>query len=212
MCGIAGVYYCSAEGSNPDPTNVQRMLTALRHRGPDAEGTFSGQEAVLGHRRLAIIDLSEAGRQPMGNEDGAVQVTFNGEIYNYRDLQNDLRRVGHRFSSDTDTEVLAHGYEEWGIDGLLARLRGMFAFALLDERDRNAGSRLFLVRDRLGINPLYYTLIAGKTLYFASEAQAIRSHTPVSQDLDPDALLGYLALGSTPSPRTLFRDIRCLPP
>src|SRR4030095_16330159 len=132
------------------------MLNDQRHRGPDGEGLLSRGSAVLGHRRLSIIDLSEAGRQPMGNEDGEVQLIFNGEIYNYRELSQQLKSDGHRFRSECDTEVVLHGYEEWGLEGILNRVCGMFAFAILDNRDPAKGQQLLLARDRLGIKPLYY--------------------------------------------------------
>jgi asparagine synthase (glutamine-hydrolysing) len=167
--------------------------------------------AVLGHRRLSIIDLSDAGRQPMSNEDGRVWITFNGEIYNYQELYAPLVRAGHRFTSQTDTETLIHGYEEWGIDGLLKRCCGMYAFALLDLQD-SEHPRMLLVRDRLGIKPLYYAIAADGTLYFASEVRAIRRHAPVAAELDPDAMLGYLALGSVPGPATIFKNIQSVPP
>src|SRR6266567_354366 len=131
MCGIAGIFrpITSAPG---DAEAVGRMLAAQIHRGPDGDGLFQDSRAVLGHRRLSINDLSPDGRQPMSNEDGSVHVTFNGEIYNYRELREELLKAGHVFRSRTDTEVLLHGYEQWGIAGLLERLRGMFAFALYD--------------------------------------------------------------------------------
>ena len=206
MCGIAGVFdWGSHRGERL--AEVQAMLHAQRHRGPDAEGVLDRDGAILGHRRLSILDLSEAGTQPMGNEDGSVQITFNGEIYNYRELYCQLR-AHHRFTSQTDTEVLIHGYEEWGMEGLLTRLCGMFAFAMLDTREET--QRLFLVRDRLGIKPLYYAQVEDR-IYFASETRAIRGLAGVSTEIDSDALLGYLALGSTPAPLTMFRGIRCLP-
>ena len=188
------------------------MLCVQLHRGPDAEGTLVIDGTVLGHRRLSILDLSDAGRQPMTNEQGSVALTFNGEIYNYRFLKSELKQRGYHFRTGTDTEVIIHGYEEWGIDGLVGRLRGMFAFALHD-RGRCARKEefLFLVRDRLGIKPLYF---AGKNgqIAFASEVRALRAADLVSNTVDDEALAGFLCMGSVPSPKTWFRDASCLPP
>jgi asparagine synthase (glutamine-hydrolysing) len=211
MCGIAGVFDNSGTPAGRHAAVVERMLDDERHRGPDGQGLFTCGAAVLGHRRLSIIDLSDAGRQPMSNEDGSVHITFNGEIYNYRELCAPLRAAGHQFTSQCDTEVLVHGYEEWGIEGLLQRLRGMFAFAILDSRDATEGQRLLLARDRLGIKPLYYAA-AGPALYFASEVRALRRNAPATGEIDLDAALGFLALGSIPSPATIYKGIRCLPP
>ena len=150
MCGIAGVF--RPDGLAPDDVQaVRRMTDAQVHRGPDGGGMFDDRRVVLGHRRLSIIDVSAAGNQPMSNEDGSIWLTYNGEIYNHEDLREQLHSLGHRFRSRSDTEVIVHGYEQWGIDGVLERLRGMFAFALYDPR-----LGLLLARDRLGIKPLYY--------------------------------------------------------
>jgi asparagine synthase (glutamine-hydrolysing) len=167
---------------------------------------------VLGHRRLSIIDLSQAAMQPMANEDGTIWAIFNGEIYNYRELGAELRGRGHGFHSQSDTEILLHGYEEWGMAGLLQRLRGMFAFALYDARAERAGEQpwFYLARDRVGIKPLYYRLEDGRML-FASEVRPLRSAAAASE-LDGGALAGFLCLGSIPMPRTYIRGIQCLPP
>ncbi|MGH9800259.1 MAG: asparagine synthetase B family protein, partial [Blastocatellia bacterium] len=148
MCGICGI------AGNADPNVIERMTLSLTHRGPDDGGTetFPRHQLALGHRRLSIIDLSPAGRQPMSNEDGSVWISFNGEIYNYRELKAKLDPQRHRFASQTDSEVLLHLYEERGASGFNL-LNGMFAFALYDARSE----RLFLVRDHLGVKPLYYT-------------------------------------------------------
>jgi asparagine synthase (glutamine-hydrolysing) len=148
---------------------LARMLQALSHRGPDGEGTHEDASVLLGHRRLAIIDLSDAARQPMPNETKDVWLTLNGEIYNFVALRDELRAQGHVFRSRTDCEVVVHGYEAWGIEGLLSRLSGMFAFALWDSRVRT----LYLARDRFGIKPLYYGRSADR-LVFASELPAPR--------------------------------------
>ena len=187
------------------------MLDLQRHRGPDADGLFDDAHAVLGHRRLAIIDLSPDARQPMANEDGTVWTVFNGEIYNYPELRAELVRAGHTFRTQSDTEVLVHGYEQWGVDGLVTRLRGMFGFALYDQKAAAGGrgdAYLFLVRDRLGIKPLYYRRTEDG-LAFASEVRALRQ---AGDEVDWEALAGFLALGSIPFPRTWLRQVACLPP
>lgn len=181
------------------------MLDTLSHRGPDAQGLYQSQQMLLGHRRLAIIDLSEAARQPLSNEDGSLWLSFNGEIYNYRGLRDLLVAKGHRFKSETDSEVILHLYEEYGKDSLNS-LSGMFAFALWDERKRC----VFLARDRLGIKPLYYSEQPG-TLIFASEVRAILASGLVSRDYDRDALIKFLQYGSIPTPYTVFQHIRMLP-
>jgi asparagine synthase (glutamine-hydrolysing) len=209
MCGIAGIVrQRRTEGAfcGPDRDAVNRMLDAEVHRGPDGSGVYQDACAVLGHRRLSIIDLSDRGKQPMSNEDGSLQVTFNGEIYNYSELRSELIRDRHAFRSGTDTEVLLHGYEQWGIAGLLERLRGMFAFALYDVR-----RGLIVARDRLGIKPLYYHSGSG-VLVFASEVKALLASGVVPDERDRNALAGFLMAGAVPEPRTIFKGIRCLPP
>jgi len=182
------------------------MSDAQVHRGPDGVGLFQDPRAVLGHRRLAIIDLSEAGNQPMSNEDGSVWISYNGEIYNFAELRAQL--VGrHCFRSNTDTEVLLHGYEQWGLEGLLGRLRGMFAFALWEPGSR----RLTLVRDRLGIKPLYYHQAKG-LVAFASEVKPLMRSGIAPDEADPEALPQFLLFGSVPSPLTTAKSVRCLSP
>lgn len=205
MCGIAGLI--RTEGIRRDDTvAVERMLGAQVHRGPDDSGMYSDANVVLGHRRLSIIDLSPAGRQPMSNEDSTVWVTFNGEIYNFQELRSELVMSGHIFRSHSDTEVLVHGYEQWGIEELLKKLRGMFAFALYDTRQG-----LILARDRLGIKPLYY-FNNQAFLVFASEVKALMASGRAPRDRDHDALAGFLLAGSVPSPLTMFKSVHCLPP
>jgi len=207
MCGIAGVFRSSGGTTAADRVAVERMATAETHRGPDDGGLFQDARVVLGHRRLSIIDLSPTGHQPMSNEDGTVWVTYNGEIYNYAELAAQLG--GHRFRSRSDTEVLLHGYEEWGIEGLLARLRGMFSFAIYD--GRTAPARCLLARDRLGIKPLYY--VPGQaSLAFASEVKALVGSGVVPNQKNPEALTGLLLLGSVPAPATGIRGVQCLLP
>ena len=148
MCGIAGVF--DTTGASVPLESLKRMTDCVAHRGPDGEGHYTFGPVGLGHRRLSIIDLSAAGREPMANEDGSVILVFNGEIFNFQALRDELEALGHSFHSKTDTEVLVHGYEEWG-EGAILRLNGMFAFALFDRPAR----RLVLARDRYGIKPLY---------------------------------------------------------
>jgi asparagine synthase (glutamine-hydrolysing) len=204
MCGIAGVLYRDPE-RQADPAVLRAMSLAIAHRGPDAEGYFSEPGIALVHRRLSIIDLA-GGEQPMGNEDGSVQVVFNGEIYNYPRLREELQAKGHQLRTRSDTEVLVHLYEDDGED-LVLRLRGMFAFALWDRRRR----QLLLARDRVGLKPLYVYRDAEK-LVFGSELKAILAHPDVDRTLDPMAVEDYLALGMIPGERSIFRAVRKLPP
>jgi asparagine synthase (glutamine-hydrolysing) len=202
MCGICGLV--SLEGAPVDPAVVEAMNATLVHRGPDSSGVFVEDSVALAARRLSIIDL-EGGDQPVGNEDGRIQVVQNGEIYNYRELRARLERSGHSFSTQGDTEVLVHLYEERG-PAFVEELRGMFAIALWDKLER----RLVLARDRFGIKPLHYR-IAGGTLSFASELKALLRQPGVSRELDLDALEAYLAFNSIPAPLTIFREARKLP-
>ncbi len=205
MCGICGIVDLQA---NVDPDLVVRMRDTLRHRGPDDAGLYVSPDraAGLGHRRLSIIDLSEAGRQPMSNEDGSVWVTFNGEIYNFQDLRTDLERRGHRFRSRCDTEVIVHLYEDYG-DAFPSHLEGMFALGLWDAGRR----RLLLVRDRMGKKPLYYRA-DGQRISFASELKALLADPAVPRRIDPRALSDYLTFQYVPCPRTIFSGIEKLPP
>ncbi len=209
MCGIAGIARLGGGIGPDDVAAVERMSAAERLRGPDDSGAYSDGYAALGHRRLSIIDVSAAGHQPMSNETGTVWVSYNGEIYNYKELRSELTRAGHQFRSQSDTEALAHGYEEWGEEGLLRRLRGMFAFAIYDAARR----RLVLARDRLGIKPLYYFHDEKNgRLGFASQVRALLASGMAGVETDREALAGFLLLGSVPSPLTINRGVRCLPP
>jgi asparagine synthase (glutamine-hydrolysing) len=204
MCGIAGVLYF--DGTAAQPEILKPMTDVIAHRGPDGEGIYTSGAVGLGHRRLAILDLSPAGKQPMSNEDGTIWVTFNGEIYNFGEIRQELSDRGHKFRSQTDTEVIVHAYEEWGTD-CLKRFNGMFAFGLWDEKKRC----LWLVRDRLGVKPLFYCH-SSRFLLFGSEIKAILCHPGVERTIDYEALSYYLALNYTPAPYTLFASIRQLLP
>ncbi len=206
MCGIAGSYAYYARRP-VDKELLETMTSSIEHRGPDGSGFYySGDRSLgFGHRRLSIIDLS-TGDQPMCNEDKTVWITFNGEIYNYRTLREELRSHGHKFKTESDTEVIVHSYEQWGED-CTAKFNGIFAFGIWDEKSR----RLFLARDQFGVKPLYY-YDDGNSLHFASEMKAILCDPKVSRSIDLDALHLCLTFRHTPSPWTLFKSIRKLPP
>ncbi|MBF0624389.1 MAG: amidotransferase 1, exosortase A system-associated [Magnetococcales bacterium] len=205
MCGIAGLVDRRG-GRQPEPAPLLAMTTRLAHRGPDGQGHRLEPGVGLGHRRLAIIDL-EGGVQPLGNEDGAVWVVFNGEIYNFQSLTAELEALGHRFATRSDTEVIVHAWESWGPD-CVTRLQGMFALAVWD---RNRQS-LFLARDRLGIKPLYYTQTGDGWLLFASELPGLLAHPGCPRSLDPLGLEDYLAFGYLPDPRTIYQGVHKLEP
>jgi asparagine synthase (glutamine-hydrolysing) len=212
MCGIAGLISVS-----PEP-RVGAMLKSIEHRGYDDEGVWSsasvdeeGRRVCLAHRRLAIIDTSSAGHQPMESADGRFTVTFNGEIYNYRELRAVLEGRGRAFRTDTDTEVMLEAFAEWGVEGALPHLNGMFAFAVWDEQEKT----LTLARDRLGIKPLFYAEVKteeGTSFVFASEAKGVLASGLVKAELDLEGLNQQLTFLWTPDPHTLFKGIRRLPP
>ncbi len=206
MCGIAGTLAPTPAG-NPRRDAVLRMCACLAHRGPDHEGVVTAGPVTLGHRRLAIIDLSAEAAQPMANEDGTLQLAVNGEIYNFQELRRDLVARGHRFRSHSDSEVILHLYEEEGAD-CVARLRGMFALALWDARRQ----QLLLARDRFGKKPLYYHYDPRQGLAFASELQALSASNGFAREVDPAALDAYLSLQYIPSPQTIFRNVYKLAP
>jgi asparagine synthase (glutamine-hydrolysing) len=182
------------------------MIETQAHRGPDDWGMWSDEYCALGHRRLSIIDLSEAGRQPMSNARGDIQITFNGEIYNFQQLRLELEKLGHRFRTRTDTEAIICAYEQWGVN-CLAKLRGMFAFGIWDRRRR----RLFLARDRVGKKPLFYTQV-GQRFLFASELQGILAEKDVPREVHPPAIDAYLSYGYVPAPGAAFKGVYKLPP
>ncbi len=198
MCGIVGFSW-------KDQELVERMNKLVAHRGPDQHGTYVDAHVSLGHQRLSIIDLSEQGRQPLCNEDGTVWVTYNGEIYNFPELREQLEGKGHRFRSHCDTEVIVHAYEEYGVE-CVKRFNGMFALAIWDKTQQE----LVLVRDRLGVKPLYYCFQNGQ-LIFASEIKAILKVPEIQADLNPQALYHYIGYEFVPAPDTMFQAIRKLP-
>jgi len=205
MCGIVGIMDVSGKRAI-DRGLLRRMNESQHHRGPDEEGLHIEPGVGLGHKRLAIIDLS-TGQQPLWNEDRSVVIIYNGEIYNYRELIPELAALGHVFRTKSDTEVVVHAWEEWGED-CVTRFRGMFAFALWD-RNRET---LFLARDRLGVKPLHYALLPSGHLVFGSELKSLTVHPEFRRDLDPFAIEEYFALGYVAEPRTIYAGARKLPP
>jgi asparagine synthase (glutamine-hydrolysing) len=205
MCGIAGIFDTSAR-REPDRQLLRAMRDALRHRGPDDGGELFAPGIALGHRRLSIIDLS-GGHQPLYNEDDSVAVVFNGEIYNFRELSEELQASGHRFRTVSDTEVIVHAWEQWG-ERCVERFNGMFAFAVWDRNQEC----LFLARDRLGKKPLYYTRTADGLLLFASELKGLLQHAAVPREFDPRAIEQYFAFGYVPDPQCIIRGVSKLSP
>ena len=204
MCGICGKLEYDPTAEIP-PELLQRMMDVISHRGPDGEGKYLSGPVGLGHRRLAIIDLN-TGAQPMTNEDGTVWIVFNGEIYNFPELRRELLAKGHHFSSTTDTEVIIHLYEEYGVD-CLSRLRGMFAFAIWDKKDQT----LFLARDRVGIKPLYYA-DTGSALLFGSEIKSLLVDPGLRREVDPQMVDRFLTFLYPAGRETLFKGILKLDP
>jgi len=204
MCGIVGIYCREPDAQVPAGT-IEAMCGTIVHRGPDDQGTICAQNVGMGMRRLSIIDLS-GGHQPIFNEDGSVAVVFNGEIYNYPELKRELASAGHTFRTHSDTEVLVHGYEEWG-DDLPARLNGMFAFSIWDSRRK----RVLLARDHIGVKPLYLYEDSGR-IAWASEVKALLALPGVRAEPDPAAIIDLISLGYVPAPRTMFSGIRKVAP
>ena len=206
MCGIAGICQVDASPLTPEAGQwVKAMTDRMSHRGPDGEGQWSSGQVCLGHRRLSIIDLSGGG-QPMHSADGQMTVTFNGEIYNYAELKEQLTALGGQFQTSSDTEVILEGYRIWGPD-CLARFDGMFAFALWDNQQR----RLFCARDRFGKKPFFYTVQHGR-LYFASELTGIEQLRHLSLTMNPQAVMRYLAYEYVPTPHSVYTEVQSLPP
>ena len=203
MCGICGIFNLSGDAASPQI--LQRMSDAIAHRGPDGEGAYIDGAVGFGHRRLAIIDLSPSGRQPMMTHDGRYLITYNGELYNYRELRTELETHAHQFRTRTDTEVVLAALSEWGTDALI-RFNGMFAFALWDKHDKS----MLLARDRFGVKPLYYAE-RDRVLTFGSEIKAILKHPAFSAQLDKAALLEYMTFQNLFTDRTLFDGVKLLP-
>ena len=205
MCGIIG--FINLDRDQPaEPPIARAMAARIVHRGPDDDGFYFKGNVALGMRRLSIIDIS-TGHQPISNEDGTIHIVFNGEIYNFRQLRDDLIGRGHSFRTHSDTEVIVHLYEEYG-DDLVDHLNGMFAFALWDERRE----RLLIARDRMGEKPLYFTLVAGKAFIFASELKALVEHPLVERRINLLALRKYLQYEFVPSPYSMIEGVLKLKP
>jgi asparagine synthase (glutamine-hydrolysing) len=204
MCGIAGIFHPDVP-KPVDPARVKAMADVLAHRGPDGSGVWTGPGVGFGHRRLSIIDLG-GGAQPMLTPDGGVAVTYNGEIYNFREVRAELEAKGHRFRTDSDTEVILAGWRQWGPD-CLSRFHGMFAFALYDAR----ADSLFLARDRLGVKPLYLAELNDGALIFASELKGLLAHPRLRRSPNPQAVEDYLALGYVPDDTSILQGVTKLP-
>ncbi len=203
MCGITGIF--NLNGEPVSPVVLRRMTDAMAHRGPDGEGFYIDSFLGLGHRRLAVIDLSSGGHQPMMSKDGQYILSYNGEVYNFQELRLELEARGHRFRSRTDSEVVLYAYAEWG-EKALERFNGMFAFAIWDRGKQE----LFLARDRYGVKPLYYTL-QGHTFVFGSEVKAILAHPSYRTEVDKEALLEYFTFQNFFTDKTLFAGVKLLP-
>src|SRR3989344_7821498 len=199
MCGIVGFNWTDEE-------LLRRMCSVIAHRGPDGEGFYFDNKISLGHRRLSIIDLSERGKQPMCNEDGTIWITFNGEIYNFQELRKELEKKGHKFKSNTDTEIIIHSYEEYGID-CLQKFNGMFAFCIYDKNK----DLMFVVRDFFGIKPVYYYFKDNKFI-FASEIKAIIEDKSIKREPNNKAIIEYLTFQNCLDEKTFFKDIFLLLP
>jgi asparagine synthase (glutamine-hydrolysing) len=205
MCGIVGVWHLDERPV--DPVDLERMRDTLVHRGPDDAGLWARGPVGLGHRRLSIIDLSEAGRMPMGSPDGQVQAVFNGEVYNFRKLRVELEALGHRFLSETDSEVVLRAYEQWGVDSF-ARFNGMFAVAIWDERQR----RMVLARDPAGQKPLYYSYRPGRWVLLASTLAPLIHYAGGGLQVDAAVVEDYIRFGFPPGDRAMLEDVYTVPP
>jgi asparagine synthase (glutamine-hydrolysing) len=205
MCGITGIVDLRAERP-VDERLLRAMNGSISHRGPDGDGFHFEPGVGLGHRRLAIIDL-EGGKQPLYNEDHSVVVTFNGEIFNFMEIEAELLKRGHTFRTRSDTEVIVHAWEEWGVE-CLKRFNGMFAFAVWDRRSKT----LFIARDRLGVKPLYYAELSDGRIVFGSELKALLLHPQLERRIDPQAVEEYFAFGYVPDPKTIYQGVKKLEP
>jgi len=203
MCGICGIF--NINGEPVSSVNLRRMTDAIAHRGPDGEGFYTDSFIGLGHRRLAIIDLTPAGHQPMVTRDGQFAISYNGEVYNFQEIRAQLQSLGHQFHSRSDSEVILYAYSQWGPQ-CVERFNGMFAFAIWDKKRQE----LFLARDRYGIKPLYYTF-AGSKLLFASEQKALLSHDAVRREIDLEALVEYFTFQNIFTDKTLLKGVKLFP-
>ena len=199
MCGIAGFF------GFEDNTLIKNMLDKIAYRGPDDNGVYSDKNICLGNRRLSIIDVV-GGKQPIHNEDETIWTVYNGEIYNYLELKDNLEEKGHKFYTNSDTEVLVHGYEQWG-EEFVKKLRGIFAFAIYDKKNK----KLLLGRDEAGVKPLYYTILKN-SIIFGSEIKCILEHREVRRKINLTALDCYFTFGSVLGDETLFQGVKKLPP
>ena len=204
MCGICGIW------NTPDKAALEKMVAALYHRGPDDKGAFYDTRVGLGMARLAVIDLNPTGHQPMSNPEKTIWIVYNGEVYNFQSERLHLEKLGYRFVSESDTEVILHSYEHYGDDFLL-HLRGMFALAIYDLRGGPGRERLLLARDQLGIKPLLYAEI-GNRFVFASEIKAMLASGLVEREIDPESLRQVLTYGSIYQPKTILRGVKMLLP
>jgi len=204
MCGFAGIFHI-ATPKPVDPARVERMCDAIAHRGPDGQGIWTAPGVGLGHRRLSIIDIAGS-PQPMAASDGRAMLVFNGEIYNYRELREELRAGGAMFHTDGDSEVILAAWQRWGID-CVSRLHGMFAFAIYDTEQRT----LFLARDRLGVKPLFYAPLSDGSVIFGSELKALAAHPLLRREVDPLAIEDYLTWGYVPDSRSILKGVHKLP-
>lgn len=203
MCGIAGIF--NLNGEPVSAVNLRRMTDAIAHRGPDGEGFYIDSFIGLGHRRLAILDLTAAAHQPMVSRDGQYAITYSGEVYNFRELRSELKNLGYQFKSRSDTEIVLYSYIEWGPE-CVEKFNGMFTFAIWDKTNQE----LFIARDRYGIKPLYYTMIGHKFL-FASEQKAILTHPEATREIDLEALLEYFTFQNIFTDKTLLKGIKLFP-
>jgi len=204
MCGITGIY--NLDGKEIDSFLLRKMTDSLRHRGPDDEGLYIDGNVGLGHRRLSVIDLSPAGRQPMESRDKNLCIVYNGEIYNFKKIRKELEKLGHRFNSKTDTEVILCSYQEWGVD-CVKKLNGMFAFAILDKKNQ----QLFIARDRIGEKPLYY-YFDNRKFVFASEIKAILEDGAIRREIDGQGFVNYFTFGHSIAPDTIYKGVKKLLP
>ena len=205
MCGIAGLFHTDVP-KPVDPARIEAMTDVIVHRGPDGSGIWTAPGVGLGHRRLAIIDPGPSGAQPMLTPDRQIAISYNGEIYNFREVRKELAAKGHRFRTESDTEVILAGWREWGPD-VLTRLNGMFALALYD-----AGQdALFLARDRLGVKPLFHAELSDGALIFASELKGLLAHPLLRRTASPQAIEDYLAYGYVPDDASIVEGVKKLP-